>query len=154
MNVARVLGMEDSMRGVFCGMLLVSAIFDIKTKKLPALWLFGGISGMGLYAVYQLVMGKREWLEIILSLLPGIVCYFCARITKVIGEGDAWLIIGMGLCFSIVSVITILMAAFFFAALGGVFLIILKRKIKNQKIPFVPFLLSGVVLISITGGQL
>lgn len=154
MHAARVSGMVNSMSYIFCGGLLVSAIWDIKTKKIPSTWLYGLLIWMGLFAVYQLLTGKKNWVEMILSLLPGMVCYLCARFTKAIGEGDAWLIIGMGLCFSIENVLAILMLSFFFVALAAVILIIVKRNMKNQKIPFVPFLLCGVVLICITGGEL
>lgn len=132
MHVARVTGTVDSMSCIFCGGLLVSAIWDIKTKKIPVVWLYGLLIWMGLLAIDQLLTGKRSWVEMILSLLPGMVCYLCARFTKTIGEGDAWLIIGMGLCFSVENVLAMLMLSFFIVALATIILIIVKKNMKNQ----------------------
>ena len=125
----------------------------MKTRKMPAVWLYGGMIGMILYAVCQIISGKRSWAEILAALLPGVVCYLCARLTKTIGEGDAWLILGMGLCFSLKEVLFILMTALFLSALGVSVVMIVKRDITNRKIAFVPFLFCALLMVW-TGGLL
>ena len=90
-------------------------------------------------------------MDILLSLLPGMVCLIGAWWTKQIGEGDAWLILGLGMCFSFYDVIGIIMAAFFLAAIGSIIMMIGKRSMKNQRIAFVPYLFCAAFLIRIGG---
>ena len=131
--------------------LAVCALWDMKTKKLPALWLYCGLLWMGIYTVSQLVMEKKEWMDILISLLLGMSCLLCARWTKQLGEGDAWLIWGLGMCFSFYEVIVLVMVAFFLAAIGSIFMMIKKRSMKNQRMAFVPYLFCAAFLMRIGG---
>lgn len=140
------------MKYIYLGFLLINALWDVKTKKLPAVWLYVGLIWLGIYGVYQLVADKREWWELLAALLPGISCYLLARLSKAMGEGDALLILGSGLCFSVKSVLSITMAAFFLSAIGAVVVMIVKRNMKNKRIPFVPYLFCGTVIVCTLGG--
>ena len=151
MHVADVAWKETRMKDMVLLFLAVCALWDMKTKKLPAMWLYCGLLWMGIYAVSQLVMDKRDGMNILLSLLPGMGCLIFARFTKQIGEGDAWLILGLGMCFSFYDVIGLIMAAFFLAAIGSILLLIGKRSMKNQRIAFVPYLFCAVFLMRIGG---
>lgn len=131
--------------------LAVCALWDLKTKKLPAMWLYCGILWMGIYAVSRLVMDKRDSMDILLSLLPGVGCFMCARWTKQLGEGDAWLILGLGMCFSFNDVFGIIMVAFFLAAIGSILMMMSKRSMRNQRIAFVPYLFCAAFLMRIGG---
>lgn len=139
------------MRNMVLVFLAVCALWDMKTKKLPAMWLYCWLLWMGIYTVSRLVMNKRDWMDILLSLLPGMVCLIGAWWTKQIGEGDAWLILGLGMCFSFYDVIGIIMAAFFLAAIGSIIMMIGKRSMKNQRIAFVPYLFCAAFLMRIGG---
>lgn len=140
------------MNYIYLGFLMVSALWDMKTKKLPAVWLYGGLAWMGIYGVYQLIVGNRKWWELLAALLPGILCYLLARLSKAMGEGDALLILGCGLCFALKSVLSITMAAFFLSAIGAVVIMIVKRNMKNKRIPFVPYLFCGTAIVCVLGG--
>ena len=153
MRAAAAVEREISMKSIILIFLLICALWDMKTKKLPAVWLYGGLTWMEIYGIYQLICGQRKPGEIILSLLPGVICYLCARLTKAVGEGDAWLILGMGLCFSLECVLEIVISAFFLSALGSIVLMIVKRNMKNKRIAFVPFLSCAVFFMQM-GGRL
>lgn len=143
---------ENSMKDMVLIFLAICALWDMKTKKLPAMWLYCGLLWMGIYAVSRLVMDKRDGMEILLSLLPGMGCLIFARWTNQIGEGDAWLILGLGMCFSFYDVIGLVMAAFFLAAIGSILMMISKHNMKNQRIAFVPYLFFATLLMRIGVG--
>ncbi len=131
--------------------LAVCAFWDMKTKKLPAIGIYSGLMYLGIYAVIQLIMNKRDWTELLISLLPGVFCYICARLTKQLGEGDALLILEMGLCLSLKCVIEIVITAFFLSAVGAILVMMCKHNIKNKRIAFVPFLFCAAVLVRLGG---
>lgn len=139
------------MKSIFLIFLAVCALWDMKTKKIPALWLYGGLILQGIYAVSQFIMNKRDCMDLFISLLPGIFCYLCAKLTKQVGEGDAWIILGMGLCFSIKCVLGIVITAFFLSAVSGIIFMIVNHKIKNKRIAFVPFLFCAIVFMRLGG---
>lgn len=139
------------MKDILLIFLAVCALWDMKTKKIPAIWLYSGLIWMGIYAVSQLIMNKRGWMELLISLLPGICCYLCARLTKQVGEGDAWLILGMGLCLSIKKVLGVVIAAIFLSAVGAILIMLVKHNTRNERIAFVPFLFCAVVVMRLGG---
>lgn len=137
------------MKYIFLLFLLICAIRDFRTRRIPVIWLYGGLAWMGIYACCQLIHSEREMSDLIFAILPGAICYFFVKLSHAMGMGDALLIIGMGFCFPVITVIEILMVAFLFAAIGSIALLVTKRGMKNMTIPFVPYLLasSGFILI-------
>ena len=151
MDAADAVKKGIEMKDIMMFFLAVCALWDMKTKKLPAVWLYGGLLWMGIYAAGQLIMNQRDWRELLLSLLPGVFCYLCARLTKQVGEGDAWLILGMGLCFSLKIVLGIVITAFFLSAVGAMVFMILKSSMKNKRIAFIPFLFCAAFFMRLGG---
>lgn len=122
------------------------ALSDLKNRNIPAIWLYAGLGGLSIYALYGLIMGSRAWTELLFSLLPGTLCYLLCLLTRQMGEGDALLILGMGFCMDLKKVIRVVMAAFFLSCAVSILLLILKRGMKNRRIAFVPFLFCAVLL--------
>lgn len=129
--------------------LLTGAIWDVCTQKLPGIWIWAGGMGAGAYAFWQIIGGERSIENLILSLLPGILCYVFAKASHAMGEGDAWLILIMGLCLPFYDLAKVLLTAFFLSAVGSILWLIGKRGMKDRRIPFVPFLFmaAGFVLM-------
>lgn len=142
--VAVVKGTE--MKVVLLLFLAFCLLWDVKDRKLPAIWLYAGMGWMIIYALYQLIIGKRGWTELVLSLIPGIVCYLLVIFTHQMGQGDAFLILGMGFCMPWDRLLRIIMAAFFLSAIASILMLIGKRKIQDKRIAFVPFLFCAVLL--------
>ena len=147
MHAQPVVGKKRKMRYIYLGFLLGCAIWDIKIRKIPAVWLYGGLIWMGIYGIFQVMEGERGIVELLTALVPGVFCFIFGKISESMGEGDSLLILGTGFCFIITVVLQILMLAFFLAAIGSMILLILKRNIKNRRIPFVPYLLSAFVVL-------
>jgi len=151
MHVVAAVRKEIRMTDMVLFFLAVCALWDMKTKKLPVLLICCGLIWMGIYAVSRLVMKEIGWMDMVLSLLPGMSCLIFAKWTKQLGEGDAWLILGLGICFTFYAVIGILMTAFFLAAIGSILIMIGKRSLKNQRIAFVPYLFCAAFLLRMGG---
>lgn len=135
------------MKIIFCMYLLAGALWDIRTQKLPVIWIWAGNMGAGAYAFFQIIDGERSIGNLLISLLPGILCYVFAKISNAMGEGDAWLILTAGMCLSFYDLSKVLLCAFFLSAAGSILCLACIRSMKNRKIPFVPFLFLAVGMV-------
>lgn len=133
---------------VFCFYLLAGSIWDIRTYKLPGVWIWAGAILGGVYAFLQIINGNRMIENLLISLLPGVLCYVFAKVSRAMGEGDAWLILTAGLVLPFYDLAKVLCAAFFLSAAGSIVCLIVEQNIRNRRIPFVPFLFlaAGMVL--------
>ena len=128
------------MKIVFCFYLLAGSLWDIRTQKLPGVWIWSGCIGGVVYAFLQIMDGKRIVENLLISLLPGVLCYVFAKVSHAMGEGDAWLILIAGLVLPFYELAKVLCAASFLSAAGSIVCLIAERNIRNRRIPFVPFL--------------
>lgn len=78
---------EIRMKYLFLFFLFISAVWDMRTKRIPAIWLYGGLAWMGSYAAYQLIQKERGIMDLVLAVLPGILCYFFAKASHAMGVG-------------------------------------------------------------------
>lgn len=126
--------------------LLIQSIWDIRTKEIP-LWVslcFGGCS-----FVYSVCCG-RTWVEFLLALLPGLICFilgYCTR--QAIGYGDAILLCSLGMLYSLHELIFICMTAVILGGITGLILLVVLKKNGRYEIPFVPFLFVGWICLFI-----
>ena len=132
---------------LFCFYLLAGAVWDIRSRLLPGLWLWGGFFTGVIYVFLQISGGDRTVWDLILSLFPGVLFYLFARISQSMGVGDAWLILISGLFLHFYELIKLLSVAFFLSAIGSAIIIIAERKMKNLRIAFVPFLFLAAAMI-------
>lgn len=116
------------------------SICDIKYKKIsivgPVLLILSG----GVLMFAQKAYGFH-----LMGLIPGIITVIVAHISEeCIGMGDALVIMSLGFCVGIVEIINVVLLSsiclFFVAAIK-----LLKRKNRNIKVAFIPFLLLGYV---------
>lgn len=127
--------------------LIVSMVYDIREKKIPALWIWGSILIMVVYRFHMWWNGECTALEVMLAFIPGLLLYIFSRISSEIGNGDGLLIIATGCFFSWEEHLKVLFFAFFLAAFFSMGTIIFKRDFKNRRIPFIPFLCSAAAII-------
>lgn len=137
------------MKYICCFYLLAGGIWDIRTKKIPSLYILLGCIGMGAFAFWQLICGQRMLFDFVISLVPGMLCYLLAKSSQTIGEGDAWVMFIMGMVLSFYELSKVLILSLFLAATGSVLIVILKKRMLNLRIPFIPFLFlaAGIVLL-------
>lgn len=126
--------------------LVVSMIFDIRKKQIPAIWIWAGIIVMSSYRLYLWWTGASSTWEVIISFIPGLILYLFARISNGMGDGDGLLIITTGCFFGWEEHLKVLFFSFFMAAFFSMGYVIFKRNFRNQRIPFVPFLCAAAAI--------
>ncbi len=132
--------------------LLVLSIFDIRRQKIPHSWLAAG----GIYACACLIYSCKiadscveQMVQAGRNILPGLLLLFTAYLTGIVGSGDGWLLIIVGVLLgrnAPEAAISVLTAALLLAALAAMLLLFLKKLRKGDKLPFVPFLTAAVVI--------
>ena len=140
------------MRYLISIILLPCAWWDIRTKKIPTLYLslfmmFGFI--------YILINGlsKGGWELAWMSLLPGIFFLIYARVTGQMGQADGMIIFSVG-CFLLpADVLLWIFFAFLFASFYAAYLLIRRKVERHSRFAFVPFLLLAQIFLQyICGG--
>ncbi len=127
--------------------LTLSTLLDVKKKEVNTI-LCVIVAAVGL--VYELFIMKTNIAIIILGILPGVFLMLASIVTnEEIGKGDAVILSTIGIFLGLKKSILILINALFMTVLiGGIFLLI-KRKNRKYKIPFVPFILFSYISICI-----
>lgn len=119
---------------------------DLKSRAIPAIWIWICLGWMLIYRLSMLYSGKSSVTELFLCILPGIGLLFLSYWGRQIGSGDGWLIITGGLCLGWEMLIETLTYAFLAAGLFGAGYLFISHKEKSTHIPFVPFLCIGVII--------
>lgn len=127
--------------------LAICAVSDGICKRIPlsVVWL-GMLTAILLHL--EGVMGETSWVEVGLSLTPGMLFWMLSFISgEKVGYGDGWvllmigLFLGAGRCFLVLM--TGLMAESFV-----VLVLLAFRKVRGDgEVPFVPFLLMGMGVV-------
>ena len=127
------------------GMLAWAAWKDIRSKKLPVIFLIiGACTGI----VLQIIIGEASVWDILLSCIPGAIAYAVAFFTKqALGYGDAALIIISGIFLGLNTNVMLILIALALSAIAAAVLLILKRKKRKDEMPFVPFMLCSYIVI-------
>ena len=127
------------------GMLAWAAWKDIRSKKLPVIFLIiGACTGI----VLQIIIGEASIWEMLLSCIPGGIAFILAFLTKqAIGYGDAALIIISGIFLGLNASIMLILIALVLSAIAAAVLLLLKKKKRKDEMPFVPFMLCSYIVI-------
>lgn len=124
--------------------------FDIKNKNIPiALFLLAGIVSLADLIIHG-ILGSFTgiFLSRISGVIPGTLLLILSRLTlEKIGQGDGILLTILGLFIGFYSILVILCIGLFLQSLLACFLLIIKKADKQTKIPFVPFLLVGNIVV-------
>ena len=129
----------------------VNTALDCVRKKI-FFWVC--VVGIVLGSLLQIWKGGLEWRNFGAGIFVGIMMIAIAVISRgMIGIGDGVVLLLMGTWAGGVLTITCCVTAVFLAGMGGVYLIVVKKKSGKETIPFVPFLLISY-LINTTQGIL
>ena len=143
--------------GFLCSIvfLILASIPDIKWKVIPKnLILTGGFLGF-LYQLSVSLFGEdhfhilRFMINTVDGLLPGFGLLLLAFATKKgIGIGDGLMLMVLGLFEGGALAWKVLLWGLFLQSIFAIILLVLRKAGRNTKIPFIPFLLAGRVVIS------
>lgn len=129
--------------------LLICSYTDIKYRRVSK----------GIAAIYftlavlgHLAAGDSPG-ETVLGLIPGGFCFLLSWISRQgLGYGDSVLITGCGVSLGFGPCMLVSFTAFFWAGLWAMGLFVFRKADRKKELPFVPFLLLGVVIQGIGGG--
>lgn len=122
----------------------VSGISDVRRKSIPV---YLPILGVIIALIIEFYASDLKLKELLISLTPGIGFLIISFATsEKLGLGDGLTIISLGLLCGVWDTLTTLMYASLSSGVVALFLIVFKKKNKNYAMPYLPFLLCGLVL--------
>lgn len=127
--------------------LILSTLIDLRKKEVN-ISLCISVALVGL--IYEIFISKTDILSIILGILPGIFLMLTSIVTnEEIGKGDAAILSTIGIFLGLKKTILVLIYALFSTIIIGVILLLIRKKNKKYKIPFVPFILFSYIALCI-----
>lgn len=127
--------------------LILSTLIDLRKKEVN-ISLCISVALVGL--IYEIFISKTDILSIILGILPGIFLMLTSIVTnEEIGKGDAAILSTIGIFLGIKKTILVLIYALFSTIIIGEILLLIRKKNKKYKIPFVPFILFSYIALCI-----
>ena len=127
--------------------LILSTLIDLRKKEVN-ISLCISVALVGL--IYEIFISKTDILSIILGILPGIFLMLTSIVTnEEIGKGDAAILSTIGIFLGLKKTILVLIYALFSTIIIGGILLLIRKKNKKYKIPFVPFILFSYFALCI-----
>lgn len=125
-------------------LLLLLTVIDIKTKRVPRIFLEIAIGSICILCLFG---GAKEIVRSASGAVIGLMFVVFSYITKeAIGYGDSWLMVWLGMLLGGWKLCILLFIAFASAAIVGTVEIIRQKSFrKGSKIAFVPYLLWGYI---------
>lgn len=125
----------------------ICAGYDLRSKTIPTVWVWGCVGSMLVYRLFLILLGKCRAEETIISILPGIMLILVSYLGNQVGEGDGWLIIACGLCLGRANLMRGLTYAFLAAGIWGMAYLLFVQKNRSDKMPFIPSLFLGMLIV-------
>jgi len=135
------------MKWILLSVIGICAVFDLRNRTIPAFWIWSCVGVLSVYRLFLLAVGRCCIEDAVLCILPGILILLFAYGGKQMGDGDGWLIIACGLCLEQGELLQGLLYAFLAAGICGVGYMLCRKHEGDRKIPFVPFLFLGVIIV-------
>lgn len=133
-------------------LLIIGSVYDWKYRGLPVwLLLVGGLGGLaGL--IYAWCCTDQGIIRTGMALAPGAVALLLSYVTREqIGYGDGVLLLIMGGCLGRANVIAALFVALAVTCIIGITLLVSGKAKHSSRIPFVPFLCIGSIVVALGG---
>ena len=127
--------------------LILSTLLDLRKKEVNiSLCISFALLGL----IYEIFISKAELLSVILGIIPGIFLILTSMATnEEIGKGDAAILCTIGIYLGLKKSILVLIYALFMTVIIGGILLLIRKKNKKYKIPFVPFILCSYIALCI-----
>lgn len=134
-------------------LLLSAMVIDWETHLIPNVLVLAGFVVGAVLLVVQFFLVPEGFIGALLAKILGLICcvvifYVMSRLTKDgIGMGDVKLIGCLGWLLGIASVLFAVLFALILCSVVSIFLLLGKKKDKNYRIPFGPFLFFGYIIL-------
>lgn len=130
---------------VLLGVFGLGAYWDWKEQQICLYFpILAGIAGIILHLVFQ----EHTWMELLLGMVIGVVVLFVAWFGgESIGIGDGMMLVASGTFLGFWGNLELLMIALFISGITALFFIVVKRKGRKDRLPFIPFLLAAYLFL-------
>ncbi|MDE5589232.1 MAG: hypothetical protein K2J60_08855 [Acetatifactor sp.] len=127
--------------------LVPMSIMDTRSKRVPVwmLWI-GTVAAIGVLLYDGINGGLNGWQEC-RALLPGVILLAVAYATGKAGTADGVILMLLGVFMGYEDCVAASLGGLFLIALFSVVLLTLRRVKKDTRIPFVPFLAVGWLIV-------
>ncbi len=117
---------------------------DFREKKIHLLIpLAGGVTGI----LLQVIFRERTLGDLLLGSVPGAVFLLLSLWGKgSVGSGDAMMLLVCGIYLGFWENIALLFLALWLTGITALFFIVIKRKGKHDRLPFLPFLAAAYLI--------
>jgi prepilin signal peptidase PulO-like enzyme (type II secretory pathway) len=130
--------------------LIYLAVFDFVTFEIPMDATYLALGGVILMRLLDILARKGEFINYLLTgVILGGVVYLVVKLSKesLIGSGDIYIALIAGLLLGFPKIIVAFYITIFAACFYGILTAIYKKRIKGVKIPFVPFIVIGILSV-------
>lgn len=138
---------------VMMGYLGILSIFDIRFKRVPAVLVsLGGLAALGYLVMTCCENGtimQAAVMEIAGECLPGLLMLAAAWLTGKVGYGDGCILMITGCILGSRKMAAVFAVSLFLTDLLAAALLLLHKKGKNDKLPYLPFLTAAVFLLEL-----
>lgn len=124
----------------------ICAMHDIRSKTIPGIWIWITLGIGGIYRLIMIVFKEGALQEGLFCLIPGIGLLLLSHLCGMVGDGDGWLIIAVGLCLEWISLLHVLYYSFLSIGVFSLGYLIIGHKNRKDTIPFAPFLLLAIMI--------
>lgn len=122
-------------------------VCDAREKSVPLWLLWTGTALAGAAGLYGWRKGESDAMQLCRALVPGTALLILAWATGKAGWGDGVAVMALGLAGGYESCLTALFGGLILTALFSGGLLLTRKAGRNTKIPFVPFLTAGWLLV-------
>lgn len=134
-------------------MLLSALLIDRKTHLIPNIIVLISLGIGSLILAANVIFDKETFLSNLIISIAGLVIsfavfYLFSRLTKGgIGMGDVKLIAAMGFLLGLMNTLFSVLFALILCAIYSIYLLFMKKKNKDYRIPFGPFIFLGYIIL-------
>lgn len=125
--------------------LIPCVITDFRTKKVSLLWSsFWGIGGIA----YSLIFDSQTISELLYSVSIGFILLIISKVfQQCIGYGDGIVFFVLGIWLRFWNTLLLLIGSFMLSGIGALFLLVVKKKGRADRIPFIPFVGAAYIVL-------
>lgn len=130
---------------VLLGVFGLGTYWDWKEKQIYLYFpILASIVGMILHLIFQ----EHSWKELLCGMTIGVVVLLVSYFSREsIGMGDGMMLIASGTFLGFWANLELFMIALLLSGVTALFLIVVKRKGRKDRLPFIPFLLVAYLFL-------
>lgn len=125
--------------------LIILSICDIRERKIPVVFLTGGVISVIVYEA-AVVAGGGSLKAALLGAVPGIVITAAAFITGKIGTADGIVLAALGAINDYRSIVSIISISMVLMAVLSLLLLMFHKIKKNSELPYIPFVTAAYLI--------